>query len=209
MELRTRSASSSLVELESTQSEWNPTRLTTRKGPAQLACALTAFTPYSLNCSTKWRPMHCPTCGHLNEAGANFCSRCGASLGVAEADVTSHMPSVEAEEDDELDVSDLKPGEGCLIVRRGSLAGTRFTLASDRASIGRHPEADVFLNDITVSRRHAEIHREGNEYLVSDLGSLNGTYLNRKRAESSPLHNGDEVQVGKFRLLFLQKEEEA
>jgi pSer/pThr/pTyr-binding forkhead associated (FHA) protein len=88
------------------------------------------------------------------------------------------------------------------VVQRGPNAGSRFLLDKDLTTVGRHPDSDIFLDDVTVSRRHAEFHREAQGFTVSDVGSLNGTYLNRERIESTLVHSGDEVQVGKFRLLF-------
>jgi pSer/pThr/pTyr-binding forkhead associated (FHA) protein len=97
----------------------------------------------------------------------------------------------------------LPPGTALLAVRRGPNAGARFLLDHDVTSSGRHPDSDIFLDDVTVSRRHAEFHREGGLFTVRDVGSLNGTYVNRERVESATLSNGDEVQIGKFRLVFL------
>ena len=97
----------------------------------------------------------------------------------------------------------LPPGSALLVVRRGPNAGSRFLLDSDVTTAGRHPESDIFLDDVTVSRRHAEFVREGNGFLVRDVGSLNGTYLDRQRIESAGLAGGDEVQIGKYRLVFL------
>jgi pSer/pThr/pTyr-binding forkhead associated (FHA) protein len=97
----------------------------------------------------------------------------------------------------------LPPGTALLAVRRGPNAGARFLLDHDVTTSGRHPDSDIFLDDVTVSRRHAEFHREGGTFTVRDVGSLNGTYVNRERVESATLANGDEVQVGKFRLVFL------
>jgi len=97
----------------------------------------------------------------------------------------------------------LPPGTALLAVRRGPNAGARFLLDHDVTSSGRHPDSDIFLDDVTVSRRHAEFHREGGIFTVRDVGSLNGTYVNRERVESATLSNGDEVQIGKFRLVFL------
>ena len=97
-----------------------------------------------------------------------------------------------------------------MIVRRGPAAGTKFTMDGDIVTVGRHPQSDIFLNDITVSRRHAELAarraRAAGKYEVTDLGSLNGTYVNRARVDSSVLSSGDELQIGKFRLLFLARE---
>ncbi len=97
----------------------------------------------------------------------------------------------------------LPPGSALLVVRRGPNAGSRFLLDMDVTTAGRHPESDIFLDDVTVSRRHAEFRREGGTFSVRDVGSLNGTYVNRERVETAMLANGDEVQIGKFRLVFL------
>ena len=97
----------------------------------------------------------------------------------------------------------LPPGSALLVVKRGPNAGSRFLLDADVTTAGRHPESDIFLDDVTVSRRHAEFVRDGAGFLVRDVGSLNGTYLNRERIEASSLTGGDEVQVGKYRLVFL------
>lgn len=150
--------------------------------------------------------MRCPNCDHLNEANANFCSRCGSPMGAVEAEATSSLSPIEAEAEEEGHLSELEPGQACLIVRRGPAAGTKFLLDRDLVTVGRHRESDIFLNDITVSRRHAELRRDGTRYAVSDLGSLNGTYVNRARVDSSTLASGDELQIGKFRLLFLAKD---
>jgi pSer/pThr/pTyr-binding forkhead associated (FHA) protein len=150
--------------------------------------------------------MRCPNCDHLNEAGANFCSRCGSPMGSVEAEATATLAPIEVETEEEAHVRDLKPGQACVIVRRGPAAGTKFTMDGDVVTVGRHPQSDIFLNDITVSRRHAELRRAGGKYEVTDLGSLNGTYVNRARVDSSVLSSGDELQIGKFRLLFLAKD---
>jgi pSer/pThr/pTyr-binding forkhead associated (FHA) protein len=97
----------------------------------------------------------------------------------------------------------LPAGTALLAVRRGPNAGARFLLDHDVTTSGRHPDSDIFLDDVTVSRRHAEFHRESGVFTVRDVGSLNGTYVNRERVESSTLSNGDEVQIGKFRLVFI------
>lgn len=97
----------------------------------------------------------------------------------------------------------LPPGTALLLVRRGPNAGARFLLDLDVTTSGRHPDSDIFLDDVTVSRRHAEFHRDGSTFTVRDVGSLNGTYVNRERVETATLGNGDEVQVGKFRLVFI------
>jgi pSer/pThr/pTyr-binding forkhead associated (FHA) protein len=99
--------------------------------------------------------------------------------------------------------ADVPSGTGMLMVKRGPNAGSRFVLEGRPVSAGRSPDADIFLDDITVSRHHAEFVPRGEVYEVRDTGSLNGTYLNRQRIESAPMANGDEIQIGKFRLVFL------
>ena len=100
-------------------------------------------------------------------------------------------------------VDGLSSGTALLVVKRGPNAGSRFLLDRDKVTAGRHPESDIFLDDVTVSRRHAEFRRTAEGFEVADIGSLNGTYVNREPIEVSPLTNGDEVQIGKFRLVFL------
>jgi len=97
----------------------------------------------------------------------------------------------------------LPAGAALLVVKRGPNAGSRFLLDRDTTSAGRHPDSDIFLDDVTVSRRHAEFRREGGEFVVIDVGSLNGTYVNREPVDQAVLAGGDEVQIGKFRLVFL------
>ncbi len=102
-------------------------------------------------------------------------------------------------------VDSLPPGTALLVALRGPNEGSRFLLDSDFTSTGRHPDSDIFLDDVTVSRRHAEFYRQGDHFSVRDVGSLNGTYVNRERIEETELVGGDEVQIGKFRLLFLSR----
>ena len=153
--------------------------------------------------------MYCGRCGHGNPDGANFCARCGAPLGGTEdTTVSLHVSSAEREEPDveneELAVSldELESGQGLLVVKRGPNAGSKFLLDKDSTGAGRHPSSDIFLDDITVSRRHAEILREGGRFIVKDVGSLNGTYVNRERVDVAELASGDELQIGKFKLVF-------
>ena len=150
--------------------------------------------------------MFCNQCGHLNADEANFCSSCGALIEPERAeDTTITFLPVEGsgETEDEVSVSlDLSEGPAMLVVKRGPNAGSKFALDSDVTRAGRHPNSDIFLDDITVSRRHAEVVRHGDGYHVRDAGSLNGTYLNRERIDEAPLANGDELQIGKFRLVF-------
>lgn len=100
-------------------------------------------------------------------------------------------------------VGELAAGSGVLVVKRGPEVGAKYVLGSDTTRAGRHPESEIFLDDITVSRRHAEFVRQASDYVVRDVGSLNGTYVNRERIEEARLTSGDEVQIGKFKLLFL------
>jgi pSer/pThr/pTyr-binding forkhead associated (FHA) protein len=109
----------------------------------------------------------------------------------------------EAPYPDSATVGQLPAGTALLVVMRGPNAGSRFLLDQDVTSAGRHPDSDIFLDDVTVSRRHAEFRREGSGYTVHDVGSLNGTYVNRERIDAAPLSGGDEVQIGKFRLVYL------
>ena len=99
-------------------------------------------------------------------------------------------------------LDDIAAGGATLVVPKGQTAGARYSLLSQTTTAGRHPDSDIFLDDVTVSRRHAEFERRGNTHVVRDVGSLNGTYVNRERIEECDLANGDEVQIGKFRLVF-------
>ncbi len=169
--------------------------------------------------------MFCTQCGHQNPDGSRFCSRCGAALsrpGAPEGSVESTStislaalegaldndsaaPAAEAGPDSTEGgaLEGLPPGSALLVVKRGPNAGSRFLLDSETTTAGRHPESDIFLDDVTVSRRHAEFVREGGGFVVRDVGSLNGTYLNRERIDAAGLAGGDEVQIGKYRLVFL------
>jgi pSer/pThr/pTyr-binding forkhead associated (FHA) protein len=157
----------------------------------------------------------CTACGTENPPGSRFCSNCGAELpgNVPATDVTrtiSTPGSVPETESDSFSteahqgaVDALTPGSALLVVKRGPNAGSRFLLDQDVTTAGRHPDSDIFLDDVTVSRRHAEFRREGNGYTVHDVGSLNGTYVNREPIDFASLSGGDEVQIGKFRLVYL------
>jgi hypothetical protein len=156
----------------------------------------------------------CNRCGHRNPEGSNFCSSCGAVLerlsGSDPAVTTITLSPVEAagevgEEEVTVAIGDVPEGMGVLVVKRGPNAGSRFALGAGQTTIGRHPDSDIFLDDVTVSRRHAEVQHDGAAFTVSDVGSLNGTYLNRERIESAQMHSGDELQIGKFRLVFLHE----
>jgi len=157
----------------------------------------------------------CTQCGQQNPDDSRFCSRCGNALqrpaGETPVDTTSTislsaLEGLEAEPGGESEphaFEALPSGSALLVVKRGPNAGSRFLLDADVTTAGRHPESDIFLDDVTVSRRHAEFVRESGGFLVRDVGSLNGTYLNRERIEAAGLAGGDEVQIGKYRLVFL------
>jgi pSer/pThr/pTyr-binding forkhead associated (FHA) protein len=163
--------------------------------------------------------VYCTACGAANPENARFCSQCGTPLTRAAADrgtagettsmIFTGAETAEAEpgEESAADVAvidALPPGTALLVVRRGPNAGSRFLLDSELTEVGRRPDSDIFLDDVTVSRRHAEFYRHGGRFAVRDVGSLNGTYVNRERIEEAALSGGDEVQIGKFRLVFLQ-----
>ncbi|MEU7021835.1 FHA domain-containing protein [Streptomyces sp. NPDC046203] len=164
----------------------------------------------------------CTRCGHRNTVDSRFCSHCGAPLragAVAErasettstisisgleaydSEVTGQIPALSPEA--LAAVEALPTGAALLIVRRGPNSGSRFLLDGELTTAGRHPQSDIFLDDVTVSRRHVEFRRQPDgTFKVSDVGSLNGTYVNREPIDSVVLSNGDEVQIGKYRLVF-------
>ncbi len=150
--------------------------------------------------------VHCPECGFVNDEGANYCQKCGAYLGASEADREATTATYRVDETGEIqpvELEDVVATGAALVIRAGGgRVGESFGLAGERMSVGRHPDSDIFLDDITVSRRHVEVTRTSEGYRVRDVGSLNGTYLNRERIDEAPLSNGDEVQVGKFKLIF-------
>lgn len=149
----------------------------------------------------------CPHCGHANPLTSHFCSSCGVDLDVPGEHGTTMsvlVPIDSPAEEVQVELDGLPPGVGMLVVTRGHNSGSRFALDEAVVTAGRHPDSVIFLDDITVSRRHAEIRQvAGGGYTVADAGSLNGTYLNRERVEESALHDGDELQIGTFKLLFL------
>ncbi len=165
--------------------------------------------------------MFCTQCGQQNAEDSRFCSRCGSPLGrghgesPVETTSTISLSALEGalENDgasppaepaaDSAPPEALPPGSALLVVKRGPNAGSRFLLDAEVTTAGRHPESDIFLDDVTVSRRHADFVREEGGFVVRDVGSLNGTYLNRERIDVARLAGGDEVQIGKYRLVFL------
>ncbi|GAA4928504.1 FHA domain-containing protein [Streptomyces coeruleoprunus] len=166
----------------------------------------------------------CTRCGHRNAEASRFCSNCGAPLrGGAPAERASETTSTisisgleayDSETTGQTQLPSLSPeaqaavdalplGSALLVVRRGPNSGSRFLLDSDLTTAGRHPQSDIFLDDVTVSRRHVEFRRaQDGSFTVADVGSLNGTYVNREPIDSVQLTSGDEVQIGKYRLVF-------
>jgi FHA domain-containing protein/zinc ribbon protein len=150
--------------------------------------------------------VYCPECGFQNPAAANYCSKCGALLAKEDepSDQTMTYSLEEVESGELAPLEELAMEGPALVVRSGGgRAGEHFAPQGERTSIGRSPDCDIFLDDVTVSRRHAVLIRRNGEFFIEDQGSLNGTFLNRRRIESSRLADGDELQIGKYRLTFL------
>jgi pSer/pThr/pTyr-binding forkhead associated (FHA) protein len=162
---------------------------------------------------------YCSQCGSQNADNARFCSQCGSPLAPpasdpvpndATATITFGGLAKQPEADDRTTLNSadaaavdaLPSGSALLVVQRGPGAGSRYLLDTDLSTVGRHPESEIFLDDITVSRRHVEFRRDDGSFRVHDVGSLNGTYLNGDRVDDAELQNGDEVRIGKFRLMF-------
>ena len=151
---------------------------------------------------------HCPECGFANADGASYCQRCGAFLASSEPPPgvsTATYRVGETGEIEALELSDVLGGATLVIRAGGGRAGESFALTGDRLTVGRRPESDLFLDDVTVSRDHALVVRRGSDYYLDDCGSLNGTYVNRGRIDSHRLVDGDELQIGKYKLAFLQR----
>jgi pSer/pThr/pTyr-binding forkhead associated (FHA) protein len=165
--------------------------------------------------------LFCTQCGHANSDTARYCSQCGHRLAPAERRSESTATvTFGGEAEDRVETAELTPadaaavdalpgGSALLVVQRGPSAGSRFLLNTDEVSAGRHPDSDIFLDDVTVSRRHAVFRRTSQGYLVHDVGSLNGTYVNRDRIDDVLLSGGDEVQIGKFRLVYFASQQGA
>jgi len=150
--------------------------------------------------------VYCSECGFQSPAAASYCARCGALLVRDEGGETTMSLTPDDVQDDDSDALEVTVEGTALVVRAGGgIAGQTFTPAGPRTLIGRAPDCDIFLDDVTVSRRHAELLHEGDRFTIRDLGSLNGTFVNRRRVETAELHDDDEVQVGKYRMTFLQR----
>jgi len=152
----------------------------------------------------------CNRCGHRNPPTSGFCSACGSVLDLVDdrtITLTKVVPLQDApgpDDDIVVDLDEIAAGTAILVVRSGEEEGDYFVLSSAVTTIGRHAESTIVLDDITVSRRHSEIHKTDGRYLVKDAGSLNGTYVNQERVDVAELRQGDELQVGKFHLIFLE-----
>jgi hypothetical protein len=152
--------------------------------------------------------VYCPECGFQNPEAANYCAKCGALLvHDSGAETTMAYLPEEGEGEDPAEVlEDLGVKGPALVVRSGGgRAGETFHPEGDRTTIGRSPDCEIFLDDVTVSRKHAVLTQRDGTFVIEDLGSLNGTFLNRHRIESAELNDGDELQIGKYRLMFLLK----
>lgn len=150
--------------------------------------------------------MDCPRCSGTLPPEAHFCPTCGASVEPSAPDSTTaalELGDLDPTHDAST-IGSLPAGTALLVVVRGPGAGSRYLVDRDATTIGRHPDAHVFLDDVTVSRRHAALGRDGDDFVLEDLGSLNGTYVAGERVERRTLEPGDELQVGRFKLLFLR-----
>ncbi len=150
--------------------------------------------------------VYCPECGFQNPETANYCTKCGALLVRDEsgADTTMSFTPEDGDEESADILDEIKTEGPALVVRSGGgRAGEHFLLEQESTTVGRSPDCDIFLDDVTVSRRHALVKRSNDQFLIEDQGSLNGTFLNRRRIESGGLEDGDEVQIGKYKLTFL------
>jgi pSer/pThr/pTyr-binding forkhead associated (FHA) protein len=152
--------------------------------------------------------VYCPECGFQNPEAANFCAKCGTRLIKEEDEVESTMAYTpdENEGDAAVSLEEMGVKGPALVVRSGGgRAGETFHPEGEETTIGRSPECEIFLDDVTVSRKHAVVVHRDDSFFVEDLGSLNGTFLNRRRIESGELSDGDELQIGKYRLTFFHK----
>jgi hypothetical protein len=197
---------------------WNAQAQVTQ--PVTRTDVLSAAAARSLNggLGSQMPSVFCTACGAVNPDNARFCLQCGTPItrsaergtpGETTSMIFTGIEAGEAEAGEEspadgIALDALPPNAALLVVKRGPNTGSRFLLDSDLTVVGRRPDSDIFLDDVTVSRRHAEFYRHGSRFVVRDVGSLNGTYVNRDRIEEVALNGGDEVQIGKFRLVFLQ-----
>jgi rubredoxin len=149
--------------------------------------------------------VYCPECGFQNPEAANYCSKCGALLHTPESGEQTEQFSPAVRDELLEQLGRLAVSGPALVVRSGGgRTGETFSPQGARTTIGRSPDCGVFLDDVTVSRRHAALVERDGRWVIEDLGSLNGTFVNRRRVESATLEDGDEIQIGKYRLTFLQ-----
>jgi ribosomal protein L40E len=149
--------------------------------------------------------IYCPECGFQNPEAANYCSKCGTLLVREESGEATMALTPDQLDENGGDVAAAGISGPALVVRSGGgRAGETFHLDREQTTVGRSPDCDIFLDDVTVSRKHAVVKRSQEKLTIEDLGSLNGTFLNRRRIESGDLADGDELQIGKYKLTFLQ-----
>jgi ribosomal protein L40E len=149
--------------------------------------------------------IYCPECGFQNPEAANYCARCGAHLVRAEESETTMTFTPEEAEEEGLGLPEGIGGPALVVRSGGGRAGEAFPLEGERVTVGRSPDCEIFLDDVTVSRKHAALTKNGDSFSIRDEGSLNGTFVNRKRVEGAELEDGDEIQIGKYRLTFLSR----
>ena len=149
---------------------------------------------------------YCPECGYQNPEAARYCAKCGAVIVPEQSGETTE--SFSPEDADELfdTLDDLGVRGAALVVRSGGgRSGESFVPQGESTTIGRSPECGIFLDDVTVSRKHAVLEQDGDRWRIEDQGSLNGTFVNRERVDAATLADGDEIQIGKYRFTFLQR----
>ena len=149
--------------------------------------------------------IYCPECGFQNPEAANYCARCGAHLVRTDESETTLTFTPEDVEDESSSLPEGVGGPALVVRSGGGRAGETFSLDHDRVTVGRSPDCEIFLDDVTVSRKHASLTRTGDGFAIEDAGSLNGTFVNRRRVERHELEDGDELQIGKYKLTYLSR----
>jgi ribosomal protein L40E len=149
--------------------------------------------------------IYCPECGFQNPEAANYCARCGAHLVRPDESETTMTFTPEEAEEEGLGLPEGIGGPALIVRSGGGRAGETFPLEGERVTVGRSPDCEIFQDDVTVSRKHAALTKDGDGFTIQDEGSLNGTFVNRKRVEGAQLEDGDEIQIGKYRLTFLSR----
>jgi ribosomal protein L40E len=149
--------------------------------------------------------IYCPECGFQNPEAANYCARCGAHLVKPEESETTMTFTPEEAEEEGLGLPEGIDGPALVVRSGGGRSGETFPLEGEEIAVGRSPDCEIFLDDVTVSRKHAVISKSGEGFSIRDEGSLNGTFVNKRRVESAELDDGDEIQIGKYRLTYLPR----